>query len=135
MNLEIYKKIINELVELGCDELLITGGEPMLHNNFIDMYLYAKKMGLIVTINSNISLLNENILKVLCDYKPNVIEISLYGFDNNSYFEFTHFSNGYTVVDNNIKKLIKNNININFKTVLTKKVKIIFLKLKSMLKN
>ena len=69
------------------------------------------------------------------DYKPNVIEISLYGFDNNSYFEFTHFSNGYTVVDNNIKKLIKNNININFKTVLTKKVKIIFLKLKSMLKN
>lgn len=92
-------------------------------------------MGLIVTINSNISLLNENILKVLCDYKPNVIEISLYGFDNNSYFEFTHFSNGYTVVDNNIKKLIKNNININFKTVLTKKVKIIFLKLKSMLKN
>ena len=99
------------------------------------MYLYAKKMGLIVTINSNISLLNENILKVLCDYKPNVIEISLYGFDNNSYFEFTHFSNGYTVVDNNIKKLIKNNININFKTVLTKKVKIIFLKLKSMLKN
>lgn len=130
MNLEIYKKIINELVELGCDELLITGGEPMLHNNFIDMYLYAKKMGLIVTINSNISLLNENILKVLCDYKPNVIEISLYGFDNNSYFEFTHFSNGYTVVDNNIKKLIKNNININFKTVLTKKSKDYIFKIK-----
>ena len=57
-----YKKIINQLVQLNCEEILITGGEPMLHKNFVEMYLYAKKMGLLVSINSNIYLLNNKIL-------------------------------------------------------------------------
>ena len=118
-----YKKIINQLVQLNCEEILITGGEPMLHKNFVEMYLYAKKMGLLVSINSNIYLLNNKILNVLSAYPPKVIEISIYGIDNETYLNFTHISNAFSIVDSNIKKLINKNINVNLKTVLTKKSK------------
>ena len=131
MDFDTYKKIINELVELGCNDLLLTGGEPMLHKNFIEIYLYAKKMGLIVNINTNLSLMNDHILETFKLYKPGIIEISVYGYDDNSYEEFTHFSKGFQIVDENINKLLKSNININLKTVLTKKSKNYIAKIKN----
>ncbi|MBP3634913.1 MAG: radical SAM protein [Bacilli bacterium] len=121
ININDYRKIIDQLSSLNCVELLITGGEPFLHPNFIEMYLYAKSKGILVSINSNIFLLNDKILNVICEYKPKVIEVSLYGFDNDSYFKFTHVKNAYSIINKNITSLINNNINISLKSVLTKK--------------
>ena len=42
----------------------------MLHENFLQMYLYAKEKGLLVSINTNAYLLTSSILNVLNEYKP-----------------------------------------------------------------
>lgn len=123
--------IINHYNQAPPIHLLLTGREPMLHKNFIEIYLYAKKMGLIVNINTNLSLMNDHILETFKLYKPGIIEISVYGYDDNSYKEFTHFSKVFQIVDEIINKLLKSNINISLKTVLTKKAKTILLKLKT----
>ena len=123
--------IINHYNQAPPIHLLLTGGEPMLHKNFIEIYLYAKKMGLIVNINTNLSLMNDHILETFKLYKPGIIEISVYGYDDNSYEEFTHFSKGFQIVDENINKLLKSNINISLKTVLTKKSKNYIAKIKN----
>lgn len=117
---ETYKNIIDELVDLNCKELLITGGEPMLHEKFLQMYLYAKEKGLLVSINTNAYLLTSSILNVLNEYKPKIVEISIYGTNNSNYKNFTSVDNAYSKVNNNILKLLKKKININLKTVLTK---------------
>lgn len=130
MSLEIFKKIIDELLQIGCDEILITGGEPMLNPEFINMYLYAKSRGFLVSINSNLFMLNDKILKVLSEFKPRILEVSLYGYDNNTYKNFTHVNNSYEIVFKNIKLLLNNNINVGIKTVLTKKTKNYIYKIK-----
>ena len=125
-----YKKIVNELLKIGCTELLITGGEPMSHNNFVQMYLYAKQKGFIVSINSNIYLLNSKILEILKEYPPRIIEISLYGHDNKSYNSFTHAYGVFDTIDKNVNLLLKNNLNVGLKTVLTKRSKNYIYKIK-----
>ena len=120
MNFDLFKKIIDQLYDLGCLSILITGGEPLLNPAFKNMYLYAKERGFLVSINTNGSVLTDEILNVFKRYKPYTIEISIYGYDNKSYINFTH-NNAYNLVINNAYKLKNNNINIKLKTVVTKK--------------
>lgn len=121
MKIEDFKVIIDQLLEINCNAILLTGGEPMLNPDFLDMYIYAKKMGMIVNINTTCFLLNKRILNTFIKYIPNSIEISLYGYDDKSYELFTHKKNSFEKVLRNIKLLKSSNINISLKTVLTKK--------------
>lgn len=120
MDFDLYKKIIDELEQIGCLWILITGGEPLLHPKFKDFYIYAKEHGFLVSVNTNGYLINDEIIELFKKYEPYAVEISLYGYDEKTYDEFTHFKNGFTMVDNNIKKLLNNNINLNLKSVLVK---------------
>ena len=131
LNLENFQNLINQLIKLDYNEILITGGEPFLHNSFVDIYLSAKKNGFLVTINTNGYLLNEMLLNLFIEYKPRNIELSIYGYDNKSYYNFTHTKRAFNIINNNIDKLIDYSINLNLKTVLTKKKKNYLYKLKS----
>ncbi len=46
MDLEIFKKVVDECITLGVDEVCITGGEPTLHLKLMDMVDYAKRQGI-----------------------------------------------------------------------------------------
>ena len=120
MTLAMFKKIINQLYDLGCLSILITGGEPLLNPHFIEMYTYAKTRGFLVSINTNGSLITDKIISLFNKYNPYAIEISIYGHNKNTYLDFTHV-NSYDLVFNNIKKLKDNNINVKLKTVITNK--------------
>lgn len=134
MDYKTYKKIVDELSKMNCKELLITGGEPMLHPDFIKMYLYAKKKGLITVINSNLYLLTDEILKIFIKYKPFNVEVSLYGYDDKSYEKFTHVKNGFTIVNKNIERLLNNDIKVLSKSILTKRSLDSILEIKNMLR-
>lgn len=121
MTLEQFKNIINQLLKINCNTILLTGGEPMANPDFLDMYIYAKKKGMIVHLNTTCFLLNEQILNTLIKYKPKSIEISLYGYDNITYEKFTHKKEAFEKVFKNIIKLKNSNINISLKSVITKK--------------
>ena len=64
---------------------LLTGGEPFLREDFFEIYQGMKKLGLLVSINSNGSLIHgENLRKLLAD-PPSRINISLYGGCSETY--------------------------------------------------
>jgi len=71
--------IIDQLAEAGCLFLLITGGEPLLRPDFKDIYLHAKKRGMLVTVFTNGSLVDESIIRLFKEYPPREVDISLYG--------------------------------------------------------
>lgn len=121
MEFQTFKKIVDQLIDLECLSILITGGEVFLNPQFKEMYLYAKKKGFIVSINTNGSLLNDDLIDLFAKYKPFSIEISLYGYDNESYYNFTGIPNSFNIVNKNILKLKQENINVKLKSVLTKK--------------
>ena len=52
-----WKKIIREIHKEGCFSLIFTGGEPLMRDDFLELYLYAKQKGFIITIFTNGQLL------------------------------------------------------------------------------
>src|SRR4030042_3273966 len=48
-----FCNIIDQIVDEGCLWLLLTGGEPFIRQDFLDIYTYAKKKGMLITIFTN----------------------------------------------------------------------------------
>ncbi len=113
-------KILDELKEIGCVSLIITGGEPLLHPDFEEIYIYAKKLGFLITLFTNGYFLNQKIIDLLAKYKPIMVEISLYGTDDESYYELTRKKVSYKHIEDNIKELVSKKIRVRLKTVLLK---------------
>ena len=64
---------------------LLTGGEPFVRKDFFEIYHAMKEMGIMVSINSNGSMLSGEILHKLLEDPPFRINISLYGGSNDTY--------------------------------------------------
>ena len=65
--------------------VLITGGEPMLRDDFDEIYAAMAKMGFVLSLNTNLSLLKDSTLSLLEKYRPNRVNVSLYGTTNDTY--------------------------------------------------
>ena len=120
MKFKTFKKIISDLEELNNKSIAFTGGDPLINPDFRKMYKYAKEKGFMVFLNTTLFCLNDNIYKLFNKYKPNGIEVSLYGYNNETYKSFTHTDKAYDNVTQNIVKLKNCGIKISAKTVLTK---------------
>lgn len=67
--------------------LLLTGGEPLIRNDFQYIYTELKKMGFIISLNTNASLLSGEKAELLIKNPPSKINVSLYGADENTYYD------------------------------------------------
>ena len=85
------------------------------------MYTYAKENGLFVAINTTLFSLTDEIYELFKKYKPDSIEISIYGYNDETYESFVHVKDSYTNVIKNILRLKELGIKMSLKTVLTKR--------------
>lgn len=94
--------IIDDLVanEVAC--VALTGGEPMIHEDFFYIIEKLNEKGVHTEIATNGTLLNERIIKKLKDYKIGVIQISLDGADH-KINDFIRGNGTYNKVLNAIK--------------------------------
>lgn len=96
-------KIIDELYSCGIHKLSITGGEPLIRKDFIDILKYAKEKNIIITdLYSNGSLISESLLSKIqaIDINP-IFHISYDG-------ENTHnWMRGISCAENQVKSAIK----------------------------
>lgn len=111
--------LAKKAVENGLMFLLLTGGEPFLYPGFPEVYKQLKKMGLVIMINTNGTVLNDEILHVLFENKPRRINISLYGSSNQVYEKLCRNPVGFSQVINCIEKLQHHQIDIRLNMALT----------------
>lgn len=64
---------------------LLTGGEPLVREDFWEIYDGMKRLGLLLSINTNGSLLSGEILERFLSDPPSRFNISLYGGSNETY--------------------------------------------------
>ncbi len=115
---EWWIKLGREAVEAGMVFLLITGGEPLLRDDFAEIYEELSKMGCIISINSNGYLINDKIKELFKKYPPNRINVSIYGSDDEAYERFTG-TRGFTKVIENVKELRDMGIDVRFNCSIT----------------
>jgi len=74
------KDILAEAASLGCLSVRFTGGEPLLREDFEELYLAARKLGLRVRIFTNATLITPRLAEVLEKIPPlEKMEVSVYG--------------------------------------------------------
>lgn len=96
LSLSDKKKVIELIERAGCLWLQITGGEPLLDKDFVEIYSFAHSLGLLITLSTNGSLLtNSQIADVLKTYPPYRLTISAYGATTDSYESLTRTSGSF----------------------------------------
>lgn len=79
LTLDEYKSLIDQLREMGCMFLLLTGGEVFLKKDFLEIAEYAAGAGLAVDIYTNGSLMTDSQFDRLRALPLNSLSFSLYG--------------------------------------------------------
>ena len=110
--------ILDEITDAGCLHLLITGGEPLLRDDFPAIYEHAKKRGLLVTVFSNGTLITERVIGMFRALPPQEVEITLYGATAPTYEKITGVQGSFEKCLDGIKLLTDNHIKVNLKTIL-----------------
>lgn len=105
MTLEKWKEIADQAKKAGMLYLLLTGGEPFLWPDFWELYDYLNKLGFVISINTNGSLIDENMVARLCENPPSRINITLYGSSEETYERLCGNRAGYTRTIQAIKAL------------------------------
>ena len=118
INLAELREIIDRAVEAGCLKMLFTGGEPLLHREFSEVYIYAKEKGLLVTLFTNGTTLRDGILDLFSAYPPHEVEISLYGVTQATYESITRTPGSFDLCMEGIAALLSRGIRTNLKTML-----------------
>ena len=75
-----WSTLLQTLREKGVIFIRMTGGEPTVHPDFIEIYKTAAKLGMKVELQTNGSLLTEEVVETLTEYWPFRVRMSLYGF-------------------------------------------------------
>jgi MoaA/NifB/PqqE/SkfB family radical SAM enzyme len=77
--------IARQAVRMGAMWCLITGGEPLLRDDFPDIYMGLKRLGLLVAVFTNATLISAEHVALFKKYPPRDIEITVYGVTKNTY--------------------------------------------------
>ena len=86
MNLEKYKKSIDEVADLGCKQVVLTGfGEPLIDKRLEEKVAYAKSKGMRTYIISNVSLLTRDRSARLMEAGLDELRVSYYGMRKETY--------------------------------------------------
>ena len=100
--------------------LLLTGGEPFLRKDFRQIYTELKKLGLIISINTNGTMIDEETVEWLRQDPPSRINVTLYGGSNETYRRLCMHPTGYDAATKAIDLLQKAGIYVSINASFTK---------------
>jgi len=110
-------RVLNGAADAGCMFLLLSGGEPLLREDFVQVYTAARRLGMLVTVFTNASLLNEEHLEVFGEYPPRMVEVTLYGASSATYERITGTRGSFATVHNGIERLLGAGLSVGLKSM------------------
>lgn len=94
-----WLEIARQAKEMGTLNLALTGGEPLSHPEFWKIYGELNKMGFLISILSNGSLIDETAMEKFRIYgMPYLIKLTVYGAGDETYKRVCNSPDGFTKV-------------------------------------
>ncbi|MDO4814974.1 MAG: radical SAM protein [Bacillota bacterium] len=106
--------------EKGMLYLLLTGGEPLTHPEFKKIYTAVRNMGFVVSINSNGTLIDDEMAEFFAANPPARINMSLYGASRETYAELCGVPSAYDRAMHALKALRKAGVTVKLNYSVTK---------------
>lgn len=118
LSTETVKAVLKEAASLGCLSVKFTGGEPLLREDFSEIYLFSRKLGLKVRLFTNATLITPSLVEILGRIPPlEKIEITVYGMKNKSCEAVTRTPDSFKAAFDGIHLLRRHHIPFELKTV------------------
>lgn len=108
-----------EAQKLGLLFPLLTGGEPLLHPDFKEIFIGMQELGMQISINSNGTLIDEKMARWFAEHTPTRINITLYGASHETYKRLCGNAVAFDKVRNAVKLLKYYHIPIKFNASIT----------------
>ena len=118
MSLEEIRDLVDQIAAEECLYLFLTGGEPLLRKDFVDIYDYVRSKGFLVTLFTNGTLITERLADHLAQNPPFCVEISLYGATREAYESITGIPGSFARCQKGISLLLERGITVILKTPL-----------------
>lgn len=115
-----WLEIGRQMKEAGVLFLLLTGGEPFLYPDFRRLYLGLRELGMIITINTNGTLIDEDLAEFFGKHKPRRVNITLYGANEETYTNLCHYPGGYEKTLRGIRLLQERGVDVKVSSSLTR---------------
>jgi len=110
--------IIDQATDAGCLFLLITGGEPLVREDFPDVYRHARERGLFVTVFTNGTLVDTKTAALFEEFPPVAVEISIYGARAETHDRVTGVPGSHDLSMRAVRLLMARGIRVALKTIL-----------------
>ena len=118
LTFEEWKNIIDELLKIGCTDIQLIGGEPMMSNDFFKILKYAHDKGMNrIDVFTNGTLITSENIKILKDTNATV-RISLYGHNAEIHEKITKQKGSFNKTERALILLKKYNIPTTIAVVL-----------------
>jgi MoaA/NifB/PqqE/SkfB family radical SAM enzyme len=105
MSAKEWLEIARQSAEMGTLFVTLTGGEPLLHPEFWEIYNGMTELGLLVSVNTNGCLIDEETVERFKANPPYNMKLSLYGASNETYESMCGVKDGFTRVSRAIDLL------------------------------
>jgi len=110
MEPDLFYNILEQCVNMRLLNLTLSGGEPMLHKNFSDFLRKCREYNFSVNVLSNLTLLDEEIIKEMKMNPLLSVQVSLYSMSPNIHDGITQMKGSFEKTKSAILKLIENDI-------------------------
>lgn len=121
MSTEQWISLVDQAVDAGMLFPILTGGECLMHKGFKEIFLHMKEKGMLITLNTNATLINDDYIDFFKKNPPNLIRISLYGITDDGYEKVTGHRS-FQRVSKNILKLKKAGLNVKISVTVSRQL-------------
>ncbi len=98
--------LLDQLAEMGTLGLTLSGGECLLHPDFIPILRRARELDFSISVLSNVTLLNNEILAALKEANLNLLQVSIYSMAPEEHDWVTRLPGSHEKTLQNIERLI-----------------------------
>jgi len=107
---EVIENVLKQLNEIGTLSLTLSGGEALSHPNIAKILQKARELDFSITLLSNLTLLNKELIKVLKETNPSLVQTSLYSTVPEEHDHITQLKGSFAKTAAAIDALIAENI-------------------------
>ncbi len=114
---EEISSIAREAVSMGAVWCLISGGEPLLREDFPEIYLGLKRLGLLVSVFTNACLVTSQHVKLFRKSSPRDLEVTVYGATRETYEAVTRKPGSFAAFQRGLNLLLAGGLKVRFKAM------------------
>jgi len=106
----VIENVLKQLNKIGTLSLTLSGGEPLYHPDIEKTLRKARELDFSISILSNLTLLTPELIKVLKEINPGIVQTSLYSTIPEEHDHITQLKGSFTKTTAAIDALIAENI-------------------------